>query len=361
METISLAMIVKNEEKTLDNCLSSICDLVDEIIIVDTGSSDKTKEIARKYTNNIYDFEWVDDFAKARNYAFSKATCDLIMWLDADDILLPEDQRKFRELRSKITDDMTHISMIYNCGKNKFGEPILSFRRNRIVKNIHKDQWRGFIHEYLDYNIETSYKSEVEITHTANHSHGTRNLDIYLKKYNEGVEFDARNCYYFGTELMNNNRLEEAIGSFEKCISKVGTTWIEDIINAHIQISECKSRLGLFKDGREILFKCLEYTRPRVSIYYRIGCLFMEDKRWYDAIYYFEEILKMDVPKSSSFVNNEEYTWKPRLQLCVCYYNIGDSITSRKYNKDVLDSYPDLDIAINNEKFFKNLLDGENN
>ena len=151
MKTISLAMIVKNEDDKLVNCLSSICDLVDEVIIVDTGSTDGTKEIASRYTNKIYDFEWVDDFAKARNYAFSKATCDYIMWLDADDILLPDAQIKFKELRNKITDDMTHISMIYNCGKNKFGEPILSFRRNRIVKNIHKDQWRGFIHEYLDF------------------------------------------------------------------------------------------------------------------------------------------------------------------------------------------------------------------
>jgi glycosyltransferase involved in cell wall biosynthesis len=66
-------MIVKNEESVLGRCLDSVKDIVDEIIIVDTGSSDKTKEIAAKYTNRIYDFEWIDDFSVARNFSFEKA------------------------------------------------------------------------------------------------------------------------------------------------------------------------------------------------------------------------------------------------------------------------------------------------
>lgn len=76
MSTISLCMIVKNEEENMAKCLNSIVDLVDEVV-VDTGSTDKTKEIAGKYPNVVlYDFEWVNDFAKARNFAFSNATKD---------------------------------------------------------------------------------------------------------------------------------------------------------------------------------------------------------------------------------------------------------------------------------------------
>ena len=94
MKEISLCMIVRNEEEVIERCLKSICDLVDEIIIVDTGSTDKTKQIVSKYTDKIYDFEWVNDFAKARNYSFSKATKDYILWLDADDVILEEDRKK---------------------------------------------------------------------------------------------------------------------------------------------------------------------------------------------------------------------------------------------------------------------------
>ena len=73
--TVSLCMIVKNEEDVLARCLDSVKDLVDEIIIVDTGSKDRTKEIAHTYTDNVFDFVWIDDFAAARNFAFSKAKC----------------------------------------------------------------------------------------------------------------------------------------------------------------------------------------------------------------------------------------------------------------------------------------------
>ena len=78
MITISLCMIVKNEEKILRRCLDSVADLVDEIVIVDTGSQDETKRIAAEYTKFVYDFQWVDDFSAARNFAFSKATQEYI-------------------------------------------------------------------------------------------------------------------------------------------------------------------------------------------------------------------------------------------------------------------------------------------
>ena len=74
MKKLSLCMIVKNEEETLERALENAIVFADEIIIVDTGSSDNTKTIAKKFTNKVYDFDWVDDFSKARNYSFSLAS-----------------------------------------------------------------------------------------------------------------------------------------------------------------------------------------------------------------------------------------------------------------------------------------------
>ena len=87
---LSLNMIVKNECEVLARALDGVWGLVDEIVITDTGSTDETKKIAERYTDKIYDFEWCDDFAAARNFSFSKSTCDYVMWLDADDVVTPE-------------------------------------------------------------------------------------------------------------------------------------------------------------------------------------------------------------------------------------------------------------------------------
>lgn len=85
----SLCMIVKNEEAVLNRCLESMVSAMDEIIIVDTGSTDATKKIAAAYTDQIYDFPWTGNFAEARNYAASKATGDYIYTADADEYLEP--------------------------------------------------------------------------------------------------------------------------------------------------------------------------------------------------------------------------------------------------------------------------------
>ena len=91
INTLSLCMIVENEEDVIGRCLECVSDIFDEIIVVDTGSEDKTRDTVKKYTKNLYYFKWIEDFAAARNYAFSKATKDYIMWLDADDIILDKD------------------------------------------------------------------------------------------------------------------------------------------------------------------------------------------------------------------------------------------------------------------------------
>ena len=102
MITISLCMIVKNEEKVLARCLDTVADLVEEIIIVDTGSDDRTKEIAARYTDKIYDFVWINDFSAARNFAFSKATQEYIYSADADEVLDESNRQRIRILKENL-------------------------------------------------------------------------------------------------------------------------------------------------------------------------------------------------------------------------------------------------------------------
>lgn len=113
MITVSLCMIVKNEERILRRCLDSIVDLVDEVVIVDTGSEDATKQIAEEYGAAIYDFKWIDDFSAARNYAFSKATKEYIYSADADEVLDEENRNRFRLLKENLLPEIELVQMKY--------------------------------------------------------------------------------------------------------------------------------------------------------------------------------------------------------------------------------------------------------
>ena len=137
MPTISLCMIVRNEEAVLARCLESVKDIVDEIIIVDTGSTDKTKQIASLYTDKIFDFIWIDHFSAARNYSFSKAVMDYCMWMDADDVLPENEKQKLLQWkRNSVSKERLPdvVMMRYVTAFDEFGKGIFSFYRERILK-----------------------------------------------------------------------------------------------------------------------------------------------------------------------------------------------------------------------------------
>ncbi len=129
MAGISVCMIVKNEEEVLARRLACVTSFADEIIVVDTGSTDKTKAIAADFTDKIYDFAWCDDFSKARNYSFSKATQDFIMWLDADDVILQEDQEQLVELKQRLQPEVSIVMMKYHTAFDDKGNPTFSYYR----------------------------------------------------------------------------------------------------------------------------------------------------------------------------------------------------------------------------------------
>ena len=128
-------MIVKNEELFLGNCLSSVRDIVDEIVVADTGSEDATKDIALQYTDKVYDFPWTDDFSSARNYSFEQATKEYILWLDADDIIRPDDQVMLRQLKDSLEFCVDCVMMKNNTGFDLFENITFSFYRERLVKS----------------------------------------------------------------------------------------------------------------------------------------------------------------------------------------------------------------------------------
>ena len=364
LKTISLCMIVKNEDKYIGNCLKSIHDLVDEIIIVDTGSTDKTKEICSKYTDNVFDFEWDNNFADARNYSFSKATCDYILWLDADDILLNTDRDKFKELKNNLNCDQ--VSMIYNYSFNEYGNPSLSFRRNRLVKRSINPTWIGFVHEIIDLDITDSYNSDICITHTRTHSNSDRNLKIFESKRRSGEIFNARNTLYYAKELFYNGKYQFAINEFNKFL-KFEDCWIEDKIDTYIKLYECHTELdkkypirtqqiNSRERRRNILFETFKLTYPRAEALYRIATTYVEEERYYEAILYLESIFTTQFPENcAGFINKDMWTILPHLQLCFCYYQVGNIKLSLEHHDKCMELSPNNEHVKSNEEYFKHI------
>jgi glycosyltransferase involved in cell wall biosynthesis len=131
--TLSLCMIVKNEEKFLPRCMESIKGLVDEIIIVDTGSTDSTIEIAKRYNAKIYHHQWENSFSKARNYSLKYATCKWILILDADEEVGRKNAHKLKEVIKENSVNVIYLPIISRPvgGKNiTIGNSERLFRNN---------------------------------------------------------------------------------------------------------------------------------------------------------------------------------------------------------------------------------------
>lgn len=195
-------MIVKNEEKILARCLDSIADLMDEIIIVDTGSTDHTKEIAAKYTDKLFDFKWIGDFAAARNFAFSKATCEYVYSADADEVLNKENHEKFRRLKENLHPEVEIVQMFYG-NQLSYGS-VYNFDRElrpKLFRRLRTFQWIDPVHETMRL-LPLVFDSEIEITHMQEENHAGRDLAIFESVIQKGQKLSERLENMYARELL---------------------------------------------------------------------------------------------------------------------------------------------------------------
>ncbi len=228
--TISLCMIVRDEEKTIARCLDGIEEIVDEIVVVDTGSVDRTKEIVEKYTPNIYDFQWIDDFSAASKFAVSKATQQYILWLDADDVLLEDAQEALKQLKGQLDSNVDAVSMPYHLVMDSNGKPLYCTRRYRLVKREKQFQWFGKVHEYLAVSGEI-FNSNIAITHKKEKEVTDRNLKIFQNAVAAGEELSPRDLFYYANESMDNQKYNDAVLLYETFLNQ-DEGWHEEKIYA---------------------------------------------------------------------------------------------------------------------------------
>ena len=147
--TVSLCLIVRNEEKNLRDCLTPVSSLFDEIIIVDTGSTDRTRDIAREFTGKVHEFRWADDFAAARNESLRHAQGDWIFWLDADDRLPPRDARLLQSLIEGLGKKKQAYLITTMCPPQFECEGVRHLSHFRLFRRDPAIRWKGRVHEQL--------------------------------------------------------------------------------------------------------------------------------------------------------------------------------------------------------------------
>lgn len=245
MPTVSLTMIVRNEEANLPGCLASCAGLFDELVIVDTGSTDRTKEIAAAATDKhgrparVFDFEWCDDFAAARNESLRRASGDWVFWIDADERLDELHRRNIGALLG-MEDKMTWISRytteevsIVTTPGGMF-EPVREGPRVRLApRNL--AVWSGRIHESLHTREQIpTVQTPICVTHIGHidssreRGRNLRNVQI-ARKWIAELPGDPESRISLAASLAALAEYDEAIAVYKELLSLVTPNDANDV------------------------------------------------------------------------------------------------------------------------------------
>jgi glycosyltransferase involved in cell wall biosynthesis len=325
-------MIVKDEEKYIGTCLESIKDYVDEMIIVDTGSTDKTVEICKSFGAKIFTFPWNGSFSDARNYGIERATGDWILWLDADEKVDAEDVKKLREV-FEYNDLFLCIHLINYAGDKVDPNLTYEIAHTRLFQNHKGIKFKNRIHETLntaeiceEFGIELAIKTlPIKVYHYGYLEHmdkeknkSERNIGMLkkelkqseynpwfeyyiageyyrLKKYTEAFEYINRSIYGFLTLsqlppaylyqlkysiLITSGNYEGAWPGIEKAIQLY-----PDYVDLHFYKGVVLYNKGSYEDAVKTFDKCLEIGEGNLlylslkgfgtfqALYYKGACL----------------------------------------------------------------------------------------
>lgn len=328
-QEISLCMIIKNEEKYIENCLNSIKDLVGEIIIIDTGSTDKTKEIAKKFTNKLFDFPWENNFSKARNFAISKASKTWVLFLDADETISQIDKEKIKNLlknnkRAKAdafvlkcrnyTNNMGVVGWL-SSKKDKYKESEITpgfwvLDTIRLFKNKKNFFFEGKIHETV-YNSIKNSKGKILDTDVIIHHFGELDKEKLINKKNIYIEilktrltekdFSEKSkdyiYYELAGELIKLNKIDEAISYLEKA------TKISENFDYLLQLGGLYILKKKLNEAEKTLKKAVLLSPNNSSVHDNLGIVYSEKGSYNKAIRKFEKAIQLNPNSADAYFN----------------------------------------------------------
>ncbi|HWQ41401.1 MAG TPA: glycosyltransferase [Desulfosporosinus sp.] len=333
-ERISLTMIVSNESANLANCLESVKDKVDEIIIVDTGSTDDTVSIAQRYTPNVYSFLWNNDFSAARSFALEHATCDWILALDADEEVQCRDSFSFNALINREKDKEAFLLPLLNPISDSTEEHN-TFYVLRLFRNNGKYKYVGQIHEQV--TIPDQEKVGLAVGPILRHKllpskirHRKRNRNLHLLK--KASRADPHNHflhYYLGVEWLMLGKPDYAHPFLQKAYSSLND---DNLLFRAPTLKYLLISLRMLGRLDEALSLCLEASLryPTFTDIFYLGGLLLEEKEEYHiALKWFNHAIACGEPPAllSHLTGSESFL--ANYHLGFCYEKIGKALEAR--------------------------------
>jgi len=326
---LSLCMIVKNEEKNIGECLKSAQGLADEIIIADTGSTDKTVEIAQSYGAKIEHITWNNDFSAARNHSISKATSRWIIWLDADDRL---PKKTVEELRQKLSGETPNkVFSLVVCNSADEGKTGVRVSQIRVFPNNPKIRFESRIHEQILPSVRKlkliEERLSLEVFHTGYADPAVlkekqvRNLALFKEEYPDPMKMDPNAMYHYAISYEIIEDYENALVWFKNALEKAKKERYDDF---EILIPQCIAgileRLGKTDEAMDYLNRSLKadsYFEPSINQKAQLLAKLGQNG---EALKYFGYLASF-IPKISFLPSNARQAHTSALQSLAEYWN----------------------------------------
>ncbi len=350
--TISLCMIVKDEEKFLPTCLDSVNDYVDEIIIVDTGSTDRTIDIARRYNAKIYYHAWENSFSKARNYSLRYATCEWILILDADEEIEKKDAHKLRDV---IKDSSVNVILIPVFSKFSNGKNVSIANSERIFKNHLGFHYESIVHNKLKYSGQTR-KENIRLYHHG-YNQGDEQMDkkfvrtaTLLKKQIEDEPENPLPHHYLSLSCLDRDRNDECLKEALEAIRlfELQNSDTEVRLLSYYTASVVFYRKNDLPAAEKYALKALSYYSDYIDAYCLLSSIYFLQKKYgkcIDVTGKYLNLLKSIESDTDSVLtipfNTLQHARLAYSRMSIIYYERGQEQKGARALKDAVNSTDD--------------------